>query len=271
MECVNVVCRNCKSGEHIIKDCPYPKNCNLCGKEDHTFRSCPQSYANRLRMPQVQQAEEIPVVTGNSAPTDVDRGHNQGNELQLEAVVNQTGADQDGEPAGSSSCQAGNVRESNRTETIQEEMEVFLSTPDLALPSTSKECRDLLDLMFPDLPMEGTKHVKFDEDFLPLPVSASKDKPPLPSELLIQPGSNDVSSSLKRQINTSTESSTGEVELDGTSHPTPPPVPQAEEQVSKVTQETTQIIKVGDNVEKVTSGIWLVSKKKKKKAKVQQN
>lgn len=91
MECVNVVCRNCKSGEHIIKDCPYPKNCNLCGKEDHTFRSCPQSYANWLRMPQVQQAEETPVVTGNSAPTNADRGYNQSNEPQLEAVGNQTG------------------------------------------------------------------------------------------------------------------------------------------------------------------------------------
>uniref|UniRef100_A0A3B4GDQ6 CCHC-type domain-containing protein n=1 Tax=Pundamilia nyererei TaxID=303518 RepID=A0A3B4GDQ6_9CICH len=91
MECVNVVCRNCKSGEHIIKDCPYPKNCNLCGKEDHTFRSCPQSYANWLRMPQVQQAEETPVVTGNSAPTNVDRGYNQSNEPQLEVVGNQTG------------------------------------------------------------------------------------------------------------------------------------------------------------------------------------
>uniref|UniRef100_A0A669BFT6 CCHC-type domain-containing protein n=1 Tax=Oreochromis niloticus TaxID=8128 RepID=A0A669BFT6_ORENI len=179
MECVNVVCRNCKSGEHIIKDCPYPKNCNLCGKEDHTFRSCPQSYANRLRMPQVQQAEETPVVTGNSAPTNADRGYNQSNEPQLEAVGNQTGADQDGEPAGSSSCQAGNVKESNRIETIQEEMEVFLRTPDLTLSSTSKECTDLLDLMFPDLPMEGTKHaVELDEDFLLLPVHASKDKPP---------------------------------------------------------------------------------------------
>lgn len=91
MECVNVVCRNCKSGEHIIKDCPYPKNCNLCGKEDHTFRSCPQSYANWLRMPQVQQAEETPVVTGNSAPTNADRGYNQSNEPQLEAVGNQMG------------------------------------------------------------------------------------------------------------------------------------------------------------------------------------
>lgn len=100
----------------------------------------------------------------------------------------------------------------------------------------------------------------------------AKTSPPLPPELLIQPGSNDVSSSLKRQINTSTESSTGEVDLDGTSHPTPSPVPQFEEQVSKVTQETTQITKVRDKVGKVTSAVWLVSKKKKKKkAKVQQN
>uniref|UniRef100_A0A3B4GDS6 CCHC-type domain-containing protein n=1 Tax=Pundamilia nyererei TaxID=303518 RepID=A0A3B4GDS6_9CICH len=93
----------------------------------------------------------------------------------------------------------------------------------------------------------------------------AKTSPPLPPELLIQPGSNDVSSSLKRQINTSTESSTGEVDLDGTSHPTPSPVPQFEEQVSKVTQETTQITKVRDKVGKVTSAVWLVSKKKKKK------
>lgn len=151
----------------------------------------------------------------------VDKGNNQGNELQLEAVENSTRANQDGEPAGKSFHQAavyketmmvkeeevtgsknsseqsfGNVskaleistehvsqleKEPNRVEVIQEEMASFLGTSDLALPTTSKECRDLLDFMFPDFPTEETKHtIKFDEDVFPLPALAMEDKLPPP-------------------------------------------------------------------------------------------
>uniref|UniRef100_A0A3Q2VGS0 CCHC-type domain-containing protein n=1 Tax=Haplochromis burtoni TaxID=8153 RepID=A0A3Q2VGS0_HAPBU len=59
-ECDNVVCKNCNSDEHIAR------KCNLCGGEGHNFRACPQSYANRVKRPQLQQLEEIPMLTGGA-------------------------------------------------------------------------------------------------------------------------------------------------------------------------------------------------------------
>lgn len=60
VECENVVCRNCNSEEHITSECPFPRKCNLCGGEGHTFRACPQSYANKVKRPHQQHLEEIP-------------------------------------------------------------------------------------------------------------------------------------------------------------------------------------------------------------------
>lgn len=69
--------------------------------------------------------------------------------------------------------------------------------------------------MFPDFPTEETKHtVKFDEEVFPLPAHAMEDKLPRSPELVLQPGPYDVSGSLKRQINTSTESSAGDADLE---------------------------------------------------------
>uniref|UniRef100_A0A3Q2Q6N8 CCHC-type domain-containing protein n=1 Tax=Fundulus heteroclitus TaxID=8078 RepID=A0A3Q2Q6N8_FUNHE len=60
-ECHNLHCKNCKINEHLTKDCPHPMKCNLCGEEQHTFRTCPKSYANRVRAPQQQEQRQTTV------------------------------------------------------------------------------------------------------------------------------------------------------------------------------------------------------------------
>lgn len=83
-ECDNVVCKNCNSDEHIAR------KCNLCGGEGHNFRACPQSYANRVKRPQLQQLEEIPMLTGGGPHADEDASNDQANERQQEVIEGQT-------------------------------------------------------------------------------------------------------------------------------------------------------------------------------------
>uniref|UniRef100_A0A3B5AF18 CCHC-type domain-containing protein n=1 Tax=Stegastes partitus TaxID=144197 RepID=A0A3B5AF18_9TELE len=53
VSCSATFCRNCKSTSHNTNDCDQPMKCNLCGSDTHTFRRCPQSYANKARQSNV--------------------------------------------------------------------------------------------------------------------------------------------------------------------------------------------------------------------------
>lgn len=66
-----------------------------------------------------------------------------------------------------------------------------------------------------------------------------EDKLPRSPELVSQHWPYDVSGSLKQQVNTSTESSAGDADLDSGSRTDPSPVPQFEEQDLTATQETS--------------------------------
>lgn len=237
-ECDNVVCKNCRSDEHIAKECPFPRKCNLCGREGHTFRVCPQSYAHRVKKPQLQQLEEVPTVIGNCLQVEEDTSNNQVNELQLEMVMNKTrdsGGGERGEdrspqvathedlmavsagmatelmgrgesaleiqnmPLEASVAQVSQIAmDPERHETSQEEMASFPGTPSLILPSTSKECRDLLDFMFPDLATTQPKHIiGLDEEELLLPPCPVEDKVTTPLEPFMQSGFYEVTTSQK--------------------------------------------------------------------------
>ncbi|XP_036005897.1 uncharacterized protein LOC118566734 [Fundulus heteroclitus] len=86
-ECYNLHCKNCKSNEHLTKDCAHPMKCNLCGEEQHTFRTCSKSYANRIRAPQ-QQEERQTTVENTPQSAAENAGYNV-NDPQLETANEQ--------------------------------------------------------------------------------------------------------------------------------------------------------------------------------------
>lgn len=111
----------------------------------------------------------------------------------------------------------------------------------LTQPSTSKECRDLLDLMFPDLSTVQSKHIiTLEEGGFSLPPCDIEDNTTTPSELSLQVGLYAAPTSHKRQINTSTESSTGNLDLEIQGYTDPSPIPPLEEQVPTPTQGAAQ-------------------------------
>uniref|UniRef100_A0A3B5QK81 CCHC-type domain-containing protein n=1 Tax=Xiphophorus maculatus TaxID=8083 RepID=A0A3B5QK81_XIPMA len=57
-ECRITYCKNCGTERHLTKDCQEPVNCNLCGERGHTFKSCPKSYANRVKTFASQETSE---------------------------------------------------------------------------------------------------------------------------------------------------------------------------------------------------------------------
>ncbi|XP_055013100.1 zinc finger CCHC domain-containing protein 3 [Boleophthalmus pectinirostris] len=47
--CTQVVCGKCREIGHTFEECANGRKCNLCGASDHLFRSCPKSFANKLK------------------------------------------------------------------------------------------------------------------------------------------------------------------------------------------------------------------------------
>lgn len=308
-ECENVVCRNCNSEEHTTSECPFPRKCNLCGGEGHTFRACPQSYANRVKRPQLQQLEEMPMLTGGGPQADEDIGNDQASELQQEVVEDQTTCSWGEERVDDQPSQATTHKDSATVMTeettglidgseqrlktqkvcminpdmhlpqlemetkiqegIQEERASLSGSQILARPSTSQECRDLLDFIFPDLPTVQSKHIITLEDggFSLLP-GDSEDNATTPSESSLGVGLREALTSHKRQINTSTESSTGNLDLEIQGHTDTLPIPSLEEQALTPFQGIAQEKQKENNDERTPTSVWLPRKKKKKKVKL---
>ncbi|KAL6475095.1 hypothetical protein MHYP_G00148520 [Metynnis hypsauchen] len=47
--CTNLICRKCREIGHSFEQCTNGRQCNLCGDKNHLYRSCPQSFANRVK------------------------------------------------------------------------------------------------------------------------------------------------------------------------------------------------------------------------------
>lgn len=192
-KCLNVFCRNCKGNCHFSKECQCPTSCNLCGKVDHTFRTCPNSYANRTKLNLQKREEERLAAVETLALAAENLIVNQANDTQLQYISREEGEDPAGEPRRRNLKQtwrrsrydnrrngynwtelnmAGNADGTGIQETHL--MSITLErAKDLGVQSsmpvvTSKECRDLLDMVRLDIMLEPEKvNGSFDEMITP--------------------------------------------------------------------------------------------------------
>lgn len=153
-------------------------------------------------------------------------------------------------------------------EAIQEEMTVVLGTDTISEPSTSQECRDLLDYMFSDIStMQSNQTITLEEGGFSLPACDIEDNTITFPELSPQVNISVALTSQKRQINTSTESSTGNLDSESQDQIDSLPITALEEQNLISTQGVVQESQQESNDVSAPIAIWLPRKKKKKKVK----
>ncbi|CAK6983227.1 Zinc finger CCHC domain-containing protein 3, partial [Scomber scombrus] len=93
-----IFCRNCQSTDHNSKDCDKPMRCNLCSSSGHTFRSCPQSYANRARQ-STSAADTLFLTIAEAQPPPEGPGPSNLNQSQV--ILEQTNVETPQEPTNS--------------------------------------------------------------------------------------------------------------------------------------------------------------------------
>lgn len=150
----------------------------------------------------------------------------------------------------------------------QEEMTVPSGTHTTSQPSTSQECRDMLDYMFSEIStLQSNKTITLEEEGFSLPPCDIEDNITIFSELLPQVNVSVAPTSQKRQINTSTESSTGILESESGDQIDSSSIPVLEEQRLISTQGVVRESQQEGNDVSAPFTAWLPRKKKKKKVK----
>lgn len=153
-------------------------------------------------------------------------------------------------------------------EWIQEEMAVLSGTQTISQPSTSQECRDMLDYMFSEIStLQSNQTITLEEGGFSLPACDIEDNITILPELSPQVNVSVALTSQKRQINTSTESSTGNLDSESQDQIHSLSIPVLEEQSLISTQGVVQESQQESNGVSAPIAVWLPRKKKKKKVK----
>ncbi|KAL7399702.1 hypothetical protein ABVT39_010838 [Epinephelus coioides] len=291
-DCNTTFCRNCQCADHYTKDCDQPRRCNLCGSSSHTFRGCPESYANRTRCfdPAFQHPEPPPA----EEQQDLQEPDNNDNEPRPSAHNQPRPGDQQQpvsasqgslESTGEGTQQCSILQEDHQESGVEDEpcqssahcqldqpasepQEMWRSQEDLPAgqlgqvpveraPVSSKDCRDLLDLMLADLPPTGSP-TSTSQGLNQVPMGdmgVPPSPPSFPNAFL------ETTPSRKRAQKTSSDSATPSPDLEVWSDllPTSPPFldPQSLSAFSLATQMSSGM---GE-----AEGDWRKQKKKKKK------
>ncbi|KAK2900067.1 hypothetical protein Q8A73_013196 [Channa argus] len=317
--CDTTYCKNCEGCDHITKDCPQPMKCNLCRSTAHTFRTCPESYANRARKLSLKAQRQ----GGGGAigqifametcdQEEVNRLHLPLTSKQLPDLYNQDKFESSGsqsagdiprvvDTVGGSQLAVDDMEEavaqrewgkvSLATSTIamitadhlscssQESLEVLdhcvdtmavqpTPTPISRLGST-KECRDMLDLMLADLSnleRDTNRDVTIEEGCCP-PKDKGLRTPALVSPLTC--ASSDLLLPRKRSRETSTDSSTNSLDADKWLHLQTNSLPFLDSGGLTSFSEITQMKnKEVEGIQNECCDAWKTQKKKKKKVKI---
>lgn len=223
-DCNVTFCRNCKSANHATRDCDQARSCNLCGSNTHSFRGCPQSYANKTRRLDHYQADDClaadpppPEVIQPTPEAQQDQPAQQEatstmqpNQQAETAVGNTPGPtskttrlDWSEDPADISGDEDNSRLPSNCPAWATDSQDTQIDLPAAQHPApanstaiSARDCRDLLDTLMaalpvtPELPSDASDSGAREKE---------SDRPTKPPSLLLDSSSEQQTAPQKRQ------------------------------------------------------------------------